>query len=138
MAKTLIGTPFYLSPEVCNAEPYNDRSDVWAYGCVVYELCTLKRPFEAKNNAALLMRIMDGRYEPLGSEHSADMRDVVVSCLEKDASKRPRMADIVDRPAMRAWASTLALGDGADAYGHDLSEPERAQAWKKWRKLSDQ
>eukprot|EP00929_Paragymnodinium_shiwhaense_P020821 TRINITY_DN13756_c0_g1_i1.p1 TRINITY_DN13756_c0_g1~~TRINITY_DN13756_c0_g1_i1.p1 ORF type:complete len:345 (-),score=70.80 TRINITY_DN13756_c0_g1_i1:335-1369(-) len=135
-AKTLIGTPFYLSPEVCNAAPYNDRSDVWAYGCVVYELCTLKRPFEAKNNAALLLRIMEGRYEPVSNERSVDMRDLIDSCLEKDSSKRPRMKDIMDRSSMRAWAQKLGLVDGSEV--PHLPEPERAQAWKKWRKLSDQ
>lgn len=48
-ARTMVGTPFYLSPEMCEEKPYNEKSDVWALGCVLYELCTFKHPFEANN-----------------------------------------------------------------------------------------
>ncbi len=48
-ANTMVGTPFYLSPEMCEERPYNEKSDVWALGCVLYELCTFKPPFDAKN-----------------------------------------------------------------------------------------
>lgn len=41
-AKTCIGTPLYLSPEVCNSQPYGLSSDLWALGCIMYELCALK------------------------------------------------------------------------------------------------
>eukprot|EP00753_Platysulcus_tardus_P005466 PLAT13367.1.p1 GENE.PLAT13367.1~~PLAT13367.1.p1 ORF type:complete len:233 (-),score=71.72 PLAT13367.1:258-956(-) len=47
-AHTAVGTPYYLSPELCEDKPYNRKSDVWALGCVLYELCTLKHPFDAK------------------------------------------------------------------------------------------
>ena len=46
-AKTCIGTPYYLSPEVWENKPYTAKSDIWALGCVLYELATLKHPFEA-------------------------------------------------------------------------------------------
>jgi NIMA (never in mitosis gene a)-related kinase len=46
-AKTCIGTPYYLSPEVWENKPYNNKSDIWAIGCVLYELTTLKHAFEA-------------------------------------------------------------------------------------------
>ena len=39
-AKTFIWTTYYLSPEICQDMPYNDKSDVWALGCILYELCT--------------------------------------------------------------------------------------------------
>jgi NIMA (never in mitosis gene a)-related kinase len=50
-ACTLVGTPYYLSPELCEGQPYNHKSDVWALGVVLYELCTLKHPFDAQNQA---------------------------------------------------------------------------------------
>ncbi len=53
MARTLIGTPFYISPEICEGKPYNSRSDVWSLGCVLYEMCTLRHPFEAANMRGL-------------------------------------------------------------------------------------
>ena len=40
-AITCIGTPLYLSPEVCNNQPYGFSSDMWALGCILYEMCTL-------------------------------------------------------------------------------------------------
>ena len=49
MAHTVVGTPYYLSPELCEEKPYNNKSDIWSLGCVLYELCTLKHPFEAMN-----------------------------------------------------------------------------------------
>ena len=47
-AKTVIGTPYSLSPEICEDEPYNQKSDIWALGCVLYELTTLKHAFEGQ------------------------------------------------------------------------------------------
>jgi serine/threonine protein kinase len=54
MARTVIGTPYYLSPELCEDRPYNRKSDVWALGCVLYELCTLKRAFDGQSLPALV------------------------------------------------------------------------------------
>merc|ERR1719181_2156922 len=48
-AKTHIGTPYYLSPEVCQEKPYAWASDVWAMGCILYELIVHKVPFDAPN-----------------------------------------------------------------------------------------
>ncbi|XP_037799318.1 serine/threonine-protein kinase Nek8-like [Penaeus monodon] len=47
-AHTVVGTPCYLSPELCQEKPYNQKSDIWALGCVLYEMLTLKRAFEAE------------------------------------------------------------------------------------------
>lgn len=43
----MVGTPCYISPELCEGKPYNQKSDIWALGCVLYELASLKRAFEA-------------------------------------------------------------------------------------------
>ncbi|CAN0307168.1 unnamed protein product, partial [Ectocarpus fasciculatus] len=47
-ASTCIGTPYYMSPEIFKNHPYNDKSDVWALGCLLYELLTLKHAFDAQ------------------------------------------------------------------------------------------
>ena len=44
-ARTMVGTPYYLSPEMCEQKPYNQKTDIWAMGCLIYELCTGKHPF---------------------------------------------------------------------------------------------
>jgi len=94
-AKTLIGTPYYLSPELCEEKPYNDKSDVWALGCILYELCTFKHPFNAKSQAALILKILKGKHEPIGNNYSADLQNLVNSLFEKDAKKRPSCKQIL-------------------------------------------
>lgn len=46
MASTIVGTPQYLSPEMCDNKPYGRKSDVWALGCILYELLTLNKAFD--------------------------------------------------------------------------------------------
>ena len=56
-AKTCIGTPYYLCPEAWENQPYTNKSDIWALGCVLYELTTLKHPFEAGNFLKLCSKL---------------------------------------------------------------------------------
>jgi len=70
MAHTIVGTPYYLSPELCEEKPYNHKSDIWSLGCVLYELCTFKHPFEAKNQGSLIMKIVKGQFNPISSSYS--------------------------------------------------------------------
>jgi NIMA (never in mitosis gene a)-related kinase len=48
-AKTSLGTPYFLSPEICSGNKYNFKTDIWMLGCVLYELTCLKKPFEGDN-----------------------------------------------------------------------------------------
>jgi NIMA (never in mitosis gene a)-related kinase len=48
-AATVVGTPYYMSPEMYENKPYTHKSDIWALGCILYELCTLERAFSAGN-----------------------------------------------------------------------------------------
>ena len=57
-AVTIVGTPYYLSPELCADKPYRDKSDCWALGVLLYECCTLAHPFEARNQCALILKII--------------------------------------------------------------------------------
>jgi serine/threonine protein kinase len=59
MAKTTIGTPYYISPEICLEQPYSYASDVWAIGVLMYELCALTVPFNAKDFASLRRVILE-------------------------------------------------------------------------------
>jgi NIMA (never in mitosis gene a)-related kinase len=65
VCRTQIGTPYYLSPEICQGRNYNAKTDIWSLGCILYELCTLKHAFEAGNMNQLLMAIVRGRYAPI-------------------------------------------------------------------------
>lgn len=46
-AKTYVGTPYYMSPEQVNEQPYDEKSDIWSAGCLLFELASLKPPFKA-------------------------------------------------------------------------------------------
>ncbi len=52
-----VGTPYYLSPEVLQSVPYDDRSDAWSLGCLLFELLAGRRPFEGENIAALVFNV---------------------------------------------------------------------------------
>lgn len=46
--QTQIGTPYYMSPEIWQDQQYDAATDIWSLGCLAYELCTLRHPFQAK------------------------------------------------------------------------------------------
>ena len=98
-AKTCVGTPYYLSPELCEDKPYNDKSDMWALGCVLYELCTRKHPFDARNQGALVLKIIQGKYPPVSSTtYSLEMRTMIDLLLARDTRRRPSAADLLSTP----------------------------------------
>ncbi len=96
-AHTMIGTPYYLSPEMCEERPYNSKSDMWAVGCVLYEMCTKRHPFEANNQAALILKIINGKYAPIPSSYSPELTDILNLCLHRDYKKRPGAKTILSR-----------------------------------------
>lgn len=54
---TQTGTPYYASPEVWRDEPYDLKSDIWSFGCLIYELCALVPPFRGKDMQALYAKV---------------------------------------------------------------------------------
>nr|XP_033778339.1 LOW QUALITY PROTEIN: serine/threonine-protein kinase Nek8 [Geotrypetes seraphini] len=97
-AYTVVGTPCYISPELCEGKPYNQKSDIWALGCVLYELASLKRAFEAANLPALVLKIMSGTFAPISDRYSPDLRLLILSMLNLDPSKRPQLNEIMAQP----------------------------------------
>ena len=61
--KTIVGTPYYLSPEICGLRSYDFKTDVWSFGCVFYELLTNRHPFEGKDIRELVQRIGSHGYK---------------------------------------------------------------------------
>ena len=57
VAMTCVGTPLYLAPELCEGKQYDNKSDVWSLGAMLYELLALRPPFTANTMPALVMRI---------------------------------------------------------------------------------
>ena len=71
---TQTGTPYYASPEVWKDQPYDLKSDIWSFGCVVYEMCSLVPPFRADDMNGLFKKVLKGQYPPIPSHYSMDMR----------------------------------------------------------------
>ena len=95
LAETQVGTPYYMSPELFAGSKYNERSDTWSLGCIVYEMAQGRPPFVAKNVDELRRRVRRGTFEPLASRHfSADLNAVIASMLTTDAAKRPTMVEL--------------------------------------------
>ena len=61
-AKTYVGTPFYMSPEQIDESEYNEKSDIWYLGCIIYEMTCLNPPFQASNHLTLAMKIKKGEF----------------------------------------------------------------------------
>jgi len=96
-ARTAIGTPYYLSPEICQEKPYSFGSDIWALGCVVYEMAALRVPFDAQNIQALVQKITRGPMPQLPSNYSQELRQLCGDLLHRDQAQRPTATDLIQR-----------------------------------------
>ena len=100
-AKTMVGTPYYLSPEIIQGKPYDNKSDIWSLGVLLYEMMTFKMPFEANTLPMLSMKIMRGNYTPPSSMYTKDLREIVSKCLMVDPSRRPSIREILKMPIIQ-------------------------------------
>ncbi len=100
-AKTKVGTPYYLSPEIINSKPYDLKSDIWALGVLLYEMMTFKMPFNANSLPSLSLKIIRGYYQPPPSSYSKDLIDLVKRCLNLDPKKRPTAESILKLPFIK-------------------------------------
>ncbi|XP_069100266.1 serine/threonine-protein kinase Nek1 isoform X2 [Pleurodeles waltl] len=98
LARTCIGTPYYLSPEICENRPYNNKSDIWALGCVLYEMCTLKHAFEAGNMKNLVLKIIRGSFPPVSLHYSYDLRNLISQLFKRNPRDRPSVNSILEKP----------------------------------------
>ncbi|XP_053385180.1 serine/threonine-protein kinase Nek4-like isoform X2 [Mercenaria mercenaria] len=96
VAQTIVGTPSYLSPELCQDIPYSSKSDVWAVGCLLYELCALKSPFDAQNLISLFFKIIKCEFEPIPSIYSRELLELVNMILVKSPDDRPSASALLN------------------------------------------
>ena len=125
-ARTQIGTPYYLSPEICESKPYGRKSDVWSLGVILFELLTLEMPFQATSLPSLVHLIcsteppynkVQGQGNTSTERYSNGMLALVKSMLHKDPDRRPSVKQLVTIDIMRVHISrllsyTLKAGNG--------------------------
>ncbi|PWT92423.1 MAG: hypothetical protein C5B54_03540 [Acidobacteria bacterium] len=88
---TILGTVQYMSPEQLEGQDADARSDLWAFGCVLYEMATGKRAFEGKSQASIIAAIMHSQPAPMASLQpltQPSFEHVVTTCLAKDPDER--------------------------------------------------
>ena len=102
-ATTIIGTPYYFSPEIINGEPYNYKTDIWSLGVVLYEMCCLKLPFESNNIAQLSIKIMKGKYDPIPNRYSKNMANLIKNMLNIDQKLRPNINEVMQSPLLKNY-----------------------------------
>ncbi|KAL9865666.1 serine/threonine-protein kinase Nek5 [Geothlypis trichas] len=100
-AHTCVGTPYYLSPEICENRPYNNKTDIWSLGCVLYELCALKHPFQGNSLHELVLKICRGRFQPVSSNYSYDLRILISQLFKISPRDRPSINSILRKPFLQ-------------------------------------
>ncbi|XP_008113878.2 serine/threonine-protein kinase Nek5 isoform X1 [Anolis carolinensis] len=98
LACTCVGTPYYLSPEICENKPYNNKTDIWSLGCVLYELCTLKHPFEGSSLPQLVLKICRGYFIPVSTKYSFELRSLISQLFKISPRDRPSINSILKKP----------------------------------------
>ncbi|XP_068601341.1 serine/threonine-protein kinase Nek3 [Brachionichthys hirsutus] len=94
-AQAYVGTPYYVAPEIWDNKPYNNKSDVWSLGCVLYELCTLRHPFQAPSWKSLILKVCRGAYPPLPNHLPYELRYLVKQMFKTNPKDRPSLNTIL-------------------------------------------
>lgn len=80
--------------------PYDNRSDIWSAGCVLYEMIMKMPPFRAQTMKGLYAKVLSGKYDPITQHFTDDLRKVLRSCLQVRASERPKCDKILNMPGL--------------------------------------
>ncbi|XP_054276217.1 serine/threonine-protein kinase Nek8-like [Macrosteles quadrilineatus] len=110
---SVVGTPCYLSPELCQGKAYGTHSDVWALGCVLYNMCTLRQPFQAQTLAAVVMEIMHGAIEPISPLYDSGIMEILGLMLDRDPLNRPSVDDVLSHRLVAPVALTIITSLGS-------------------------
>eukprot|EP00656_Telonema_subtile_P057148 TRINITY_DN9331_c0_g1_i12.p1 TRINITY_DN9331_c0_g1~~TRINITY_DN9331_c0_g1_i12.p1 ORF type:complete len:558 (-),score=64.10 TRINITY_DN9331_c0_g1_i12:288-1961(-) len=141
-AKTQIGSPYYVSPEMWKNKPYGQKSDMWAIGCFLYEMVALHPPFQASSLEKLASKIMTGQYDPLPRNTSPDIAAMIRKLLTLDPKARPACSDIIQTAAVQSRLHLLPRVDDMDFDSglaftqpdlqRSISTPSKAKDLKGW------
>lgn len=81
---TTCGTPYFMSPEVCSGKPYDSKADVWSIGVILYELITLRKPFESDSIEGVFDKIINSPMDPLPESLDTEIKLLIFKLLNKD------------------------------------------------------
>ena len=95
MLSTFYGTPLYLSPELVENKPYNEKTDIWSLGIILYEMASLTTPFSGKTLMELGKQVMAGKFEPVPSGYSQHLTKCIRWMLNADMTLRPNIVQLL-------------------------------------------
>ncbi|EAN78010.1 protein kinase, putative [Trypanosoma brucei brucei TREU927] len=107
VGKTFCGTPYYVAPEIWRRKPYSKKADLFSLGVLLYELLTLRRPFDGESMRDVMNRTLSGQYDPLPPETSPEMAEIVSLLLSSDPKQRPCSGKLLDMPICKLFMSGL-------------------------------
>ena len=111
-----------MAPEIYEESPYSYKSDVWAMGCVFYEMLAGKPAFGGENLSRVVLKVLKGSYDPLPSCYSPELCSIIDSMLRKKVQKRPGVNELLSHPLIAAKVQDY------------LNELSGSQAgWSTWR-----
>nr|XP_056709809.1 serine/threonine-protein kinase Nek2 [Euleptes europaea] len=125
-AKTFVGTPYYMSPEQINRMSYNEKSDIWSLGCLLYELCALSPPFTAFNQKELAEKIREGKFRRIPYRYSDRLNDLLTKMLNLKDYCRPSIEEILQNPVIADLVSEE-QGKNLERRGPRSGEQEKGE-----------
>ncbi|XP_021121209.1 serine/threonine-protein kinase Nek2 isoform X2 [Heterocephalus glaber] len=128
-AKTFVGTPYYMSPEQMNHMSYNEKSDIWSLGCLLYELCALMPPFTAFNQKELAGKIREGKFRRIPYRFSDELNDLITRMLHLKDYHRPSVEEILENPLIADMVTEEQRGqlERRGRRGASAGEPEKPE-----------
>ena len=94
-AQTVLGTPYYISPEMCEGKQYSFKSDIWALGCILYEMACFQKTFEGSNLPAVVNKIMKVQFSPIKGSYTEGFKELIKDMLKKNPEERPEANHIM-------------------------------------------
>lgn len=135
VAHTVCGTPNYFSPEMCQGRPYNNKADLWALGCILYELMAGHLAFQGATMQELYGKVITCKYAPLPDVYSAELRHLCQRILCREQAMRPDINAVlrayVVQKYLRAVEGGLKQSQAALAQQHE-------EALEREREVHDQ
>lgn len=136
---TMAGTPLYMSPEMIKGEnKYSFPTDIWSLGCILYEMCSLKKAYmvENGNSMQLLDKIVEGPVPSLPDCFSAELKEIYESLMQKEPDQRPRIFDILKKPMLNERAKKL-LDSNFYSLEFDVTQIRGFDARKQYKAMKE-